>query len=125
MEIRPAGAGGRPFIERYGPGGFKISGAIFTGAVLILPSRALAWPIAAMAEATPESFQPVAEHGAIEILLIGSGKRMARVSPSLRQALREVGIVIDAMDTGAACRTYNVLASEERRVAAALLPLRA
>lgn len=125
MEIRPVGASGRPYLERYGPGGFKISGAIFTGAVLILPSRAEVWPVAAMAEATPESLRPVAEHGAIEILLIGSGKRMERVSPALRQALREVGIVIDAMDTGAACRTYNVLASEERRVAAALLPLRA
>jgi uncharacterized protein len=124
MEIRPAGAGGRPYIERYGPGGFKIGGAVFTGAVIILPSRAEAWPVAALAEATPESFRPVAEHGAIEILLIGSGKRMERVSPALRQALREIGIVIDAMDTGAACRTYNVLASEGRRVAAALLPLR-
>jgi uncharacterized protein len=47
---------------------------------------------------------------------------MQPVRPALRQALRQAGIVVDAMDTGAACRTYNVLLAEERRVAAALLP---
>jgi uncharacterized protein len=94
MEIRPVITPGRPYIERYGPGGFKISGAVFTGAVLILPDAAQAWPVSSMAELTPESLAPV-------------------------------GIVVDAMDTGAACRTYNVLVAEERRVAAALLPLTA
>jgi uncharacterized protein len=47
---------------------------------------------------------------------------MQLVPPALRQALRAQGVVIDAMDTGAACRTYNVLLAEDRRVAAALLP---
>ena len=49
---------------------------------------------------------------------------MQLVPPALRPALREAGIVVDAMDTGAACRTYNVLLAEDRRVAAALLPAR-
>jgi uncharacterized protein len=125
MEIRPVITPGRPYIERYGPGGFKISGTVFTGSVLILPESALAWPVSAMAEVTPESLRPVAEHGGVEILLLGSGKSMQMVPRLLRQALRDVGIVIDAMDTGAACRTYNVLVAEERRVAAALLPMTA
>jgi uncharacterized protein len=47
---------------------------------------------------------------------------MHPVAPALRQRLRTAGIVVDAMDTGAACRTYNVLLAEGRRVAAALLP---
>ena len=125
MEIKPVITPGRPYIERYGPGGFKISGAVFTGAVLILPDSAQAWPIASMAELRPESLAPAAEHGGVEILLLGCGQRMVLVPPLLRKALRDVGIVIDAMDTGAACRTYNVLVAEERRVAAALLPLTA
>jgi uncharacterized protein len=58
---------------------------------------------------------------AIEILLLGCGRRMLQVPPSLRAELRQIGVVIDAMDTGAACRTYAVLLTEGRRVAAALL----
>jgi uncharacterized protein len=123
MEIRPVITPGRPYIERYGPGGFKISGTVFTGAVLILPDSARAWPISAMADVTPETLKPAAEHGGVEILLLGCGRRMQQVPRVLREALRAVGIVADAMDTGAACRTYNVLVGEERRVAAALLPM--
>jgi uncharacterized protein len=125
MEIRPVITPGKPYIERYGPGGFKINGTIFTGAVLILPDGAQAWAVSAMAEVTPESLKPAAEHGGVEILLLGSGQRMQLVPRTLRQALKGVGISIDAMDTGAACRTYNVLVAEERRVAAALLPMTA
>jgi uncharacterized protein len=125
MEIRPAVSPGRPYIERYGPGGFKISGTVFTGAVLILPDAALVWPVTGMEEVTPESLKPVAEHGDVAILLIGCGRRMTMLTRALREPLRAVGIVIDSMDTAAACRTYNVLAVEDRRVAAALLPMTA
>jgi uncharacterized protein len=125
MEVRPVITPGRPYIERYGPGGFKISGTVFTGAVLILPDGAEIWPVSSMTEVTPQSLKPAAEHGSIEILLLGCGRRMQMVPRELRDALRAVGIVIDTMDTGAACRTYNVLVGEERRVAAALLPMTA
>ncbi|HVJ51319.1 MAG TPA: Mth938-like domain-containing protein [Aliidongia sp.] len=125
MDVNPVLPKGRPFIERYGPGGFRIGGTIYTGSVLILPDGVEIWPISSMAEITPESLRPVAEHGGVEILLIGCGQRMQMVQKPLRAALREVGVVIDAMDSGAVCRTYNVLVAEERRVAAALLPLTA
>jgi uncharacterized protein len=125
MEAKPVSPTGRPFIERYGSGGFRVSGTVFTGSVLILPDRALAWAPASLAEITPESLRPAAEHGDIEILLIGCGRRMQLIAKPLRAALREVGIVIDTMDSAAACRTYNVLVAEERRVAAAILPLTA
>jgi uncharacterized protein len=123
LEVTPVNPTGRPFIERYGPGGFRISGTIFTGAVLILPDEARAWPVSTLADVTPDSLKLVAERGGIEILLLGCGRRMQMVPKLVREALRAVGIVIDAMDSGAACRTYNVLAAEERRVAAALLPV--
>jgi uncharacterized protein len=57
----------------------------------------------------------------VDLLLIGCGRRMALVPPALRQTVRDGGVVIDSMDTGAACRTYNVLLAEDRRVAAALI----
>ena len=61
---------------------------------------------------------------ATEILLIGCGPRMQMLPPGLRQALKAIGVVAEPMDTGAACRTYDILISEGRRVAAALLPMR-
>ena len=76
------------------------------------------------ADITAASLAPVIARGGIQILLLGCGRRMQPVPQAVRQALRQAGIVVDAMDTGAACRTYNVLLAEDRRVAAALLPAR-
>jgi len=59
----------------------------------------------------------------VEVLLIGCGPRMVLLPSALRRQIREAGIGMDAMDTGAACRTYNVLISEGRRAAAALIPV--
>ena len=58
----------------------------------------------------------------IELLLIGCGARFAMVGPDVRRALKKEQISIESMDTGAACRTYNVLLGEDRRVGAALIP---
>ncbi len=116
--------GDRQTMERYGPGGFKIAGTIHTGPVLILPGETLDWQVTSFADLRPEDFQPLATRGGVEILLIGTGLKMLQLPKLLREAIRRLGIVADAMDTGAACRTYSVLLAEERRVAAALLPLR-
>jgi len=63
-------------------------------------------------------------HGGVQILLLGLGSGTAAVDGSLRARLRAAGMSLEAMDTGAACRTYNVLVAEDRRVAAALIPPR-
>ena len=122
MDVTPIIPAGRQVIESYGSDGFRISGVLHAGAVLVFPDRTVAWPAASLAELSADSFAPVAERGGIEILLLGCGRRAAPVPPSWRSGLRSAGIVLDAMDTGAACRTYNVLLAEGRRVAAALLP---
>jgi uncharacterized protein len=119
MELTQLVQPGRQVIERYGPTGFRIAGVVHTGPVLVFPDRTLAWMAAA---ATVESLRPVVAQGGIELLLIGLGRRGAPVTPGLRAALKTYGIGVEAMDTGAACRTYNVLLAEDRRVAAALLP---
>jgi uncharacterized protein len=122
MGATPPVPAGRRLIESYGGGGFRIAGEAHRGAVLVLPDRVLGWGIAAIAEMTAESLAPVvAVAPQPEILLIGCGVRAVFVAPALRQSLRDAGVTIDAMDTGAACRTYNVLLAEERRVAAALI----
>ncbi len=122
MDATPLIPADRQVIDSYGACGFHVSGAAYEGAILVFADATLTWPVAALAEVTAESLQPVIAHGGIEILLLGCGRRMQPVPARLRQELRTSGIVVDAMDTGAACRTYNILLAEERRVAAALLP---
>ncbi len=123
MDVTPLVAADRQVIESYGRTGFRVSGVAYEGAVLVFPDATQPWAGAANVTAlTRESFDPVLARGGVEILLVGCGPRMVPFPGHLRVALRASGIVVDTMDTGAACRTYNVLLAEDRRVAAALLP---
>jgi uncharacterized protein len=124
MDVTPLIPEGRQVIEGYGEGKFRISGAVHEGPVIVFPERALSWPIAAIEDLSIEALSLALDPGdALEILLLGCGSSQIFVTPSLRAQIRERGPVLDSMDTGAACRTYNVLLSEGRRVAAALMPV--
>jgi uncharacterized protein len=120
MELTPLPSAGRQLIERYGASGFRVSGVVYNSPVLVFPDLTMPWEAA-----TPslDGLAPIVAHGGIELVLIGLGRRGAPVSPALRAALKAHGIGVEAMDTGAACRTFNVLLAEDRLVAAALLPL--
>lgn len=113
----------RQVIQSYGAGRFRISNVVYEHAVLVLPERTVRWDVADSEPLAIAPLLPLREAGAVKILLIGGGRRALPVPPELRAWLREAGIVADAMDTGAACRTYGVLLAEGRRVAAALLPV--
>jgi uncharacterized protein len=119
----PATVAARPTIEAYGNGGFRVAGARVDGALLVCARGAWPWPASSLAEATAESLRVLLEADpAIEFLLLGCGPGMAAVPVPLREELRARGIRVEGMATGAACRTFNVLMGENRRVAAALLP---
>jgi uncharacterized protein len=123
-DLTPRVPAGRQIIQSYGQGRFRIAGADYAGSVLVFPDRTLGWPVAAAHVITLASLAEVTRPGAeIEVLLIGTGARTAVLAADLRAGLRAQGVVADAMDTGAACRTFNVLLAEERRVAAALIAL--
>ncbi len=122
MDLTPLVPSDRQVIERYGPSGFRISGVIYRSSVLVFPDRTALWAAANASAVTWESLAPVVEHGGVQILLLGLGRAMGMVESSLRSALRAAGITLEPMDTGAACRTYNILLAEDRRVAAALIP---
>jgi uncharacterized protein len=124
MELTPIVPAGRQVIERYGPTGFRVTGVIWRGPLLVFPDLSLPWTAIDAAAIDWVSLMPVVEHGGVQILLLGLGSGMAHVSHELRGRLRAAGITLEPMDTGAACRTYNVLVAEDRRVAAALLPPR-
>jgi uncharacterized protein len=121
MDVTPLIPADRQVIDSYGAQGFHVSGIGYGRAILVFPDTTADWPVNGLGDVTPASLRPVIEHGGVELLLLGCGRRMQPVPAALRQALREAGIVLEIMDTGAACRTYNVLLAEGRRVAAALL----
>lgn len=113
---------GRAPIEAYGNGGFRFAGMSHRGSILCLPSAVLAWDVATLERLTPASLAPVlAERDRIQILLVGTGRTPALLPRPAVEALRDAGIGVDGMDTGAAARTYNVLLAEGRLVAAALI----
>ena len=122
MELTPVIASGRQVIESYGPCGFRVSGIAYGRPILVFPDATLSWDVAHIEIVTAEMLRPVIERGGTEILLLGCGARMTPVPAGTRQALKAAGISLEPMDTGAACRTYNLLLGEDRRVAAALLP---
>ena len=124
MEITPAIPGDRQVIAGYGAGLFRISGVVHNSSVIVFTDRTIAWPVQSLDDLTIDSLAPVRDADpAVEVLLLGVGGQNALVPSALRKALRDAGIVLDSMDTGAACRTYNVLMAEDRRVAAALIAL--
>ena len=124
MEVTPVIAVGRQQIQAYREGGFTVAGTRHAGSVLVMPGRTLAWPVDTLAAITVDSLAPItAAEPAVEILILGCGPKFALAPASLRDALRAHGIVVEAMATPAACRTYNVLLAEDRRVAAALIAL--
>lgn len=121
-DITPSVQKGKTVIETYGEGRFRISGRVHEGAVIVLENEVLSWDCADIGALTLESLNAVIDVvPRPEILLIGMGSVMQLLNPEVRAALSAERIVADAMDTGAACRTFNVLQGEDRRVAAALI----
>ena len=113
---------GRHLIDAYGAGGFRFAEMSHRGSILALPSGVRAWPLTSAAELNEDAFGPVfAEAAAIELLLVGTGLDVVPLGEELRWRFRDAGIRLDVMQTGAAARTYNILAGENRRVAAALI----
>lgn len=103
-------------IDGYGPGFFRVGGQVFDGAVLIQSTSVSGWggfddvaPLLALA-------------GKVDVLFIGTGSDITPIPTALRQQLEQAGLGVESMASPPAARTYNVLLSEGRRIAAALLP---
>jgi uncharacterized protein len=122
MDVAPIVPAGPQLIQGYEAGGFRIGGTRHTGSVLVLPEQILAWPVTSPEEITAGSLAPIRmADPAVEILVLGCGARFVLIPAELRTALKADGITVEAMATGAACRTYNLLLAENRRVGAALI----
>jgi uncharacterized protein len=104
----------------YGEGYVMVNGARHAASVIVLPERIEPWAAANFDALTEAHFAALAAL-APEVVLLGTGSRLRFPSPRLTAALTRAGIGLEVMDVQAACRTYNILADEERHVAAALL----
>lgn len=123
MDVTPLLQAGQQIIQSYAGGGFRVSGVAYEGAIVVWPEQTIPWSLRDFSQMQVEDFAPLYNHDPLpDVVLFGTGKNQQFLMPALRQALRAKGLVIDVMDTGAACRTYNVLLAEGRRVAAAMLP---
>ena len=109
-------------IDAYGNGGFRFADMSHRGSLLCLPAGMLAWSVETAGQLTLESLQPVFDAAAqIDVLLIGLGSDVVALPRPIREALRAESIIVEAIATGGAVRTYNVLLGEGRAVAAALI----
>lgn len=102
-------------VDGYGPGFFRIGGEVIKGPVVVLPEGATPWggydDTDALAKAD------------VDVIFVGTGAEIAHVPAGFRDVLEQAGLGVEAMASPAACRTYNVLLSEGRRVALALIPV--
>jgi len=122
LDINPVVPQGRQQIQSYGEKRFRISAEMFEGSVIVFPEETQGWSVTNLSELGMGALAPVTKHASdIDILLIGCGATFSAVPKGLRADIKAAGMVLEWMDTGAACRTFNVLVAEERRVCAALI----
>jgi uncharacterized protein len=109
-------------IDAYGDGGFRFAGLSHRGSLLCLPDGIWAWPVTAPQAVTAETLAPVFDAAPrLDLFVLGTGRDPWIVPPALRERFRQHSLKWEAMQTGAAIRTYNVLVAEGRRVAAGLI----
>ncbi|MCV2868343.1 Mth938-like domain-containing protein [Defluviimonas sp. WL0002] len=104
-------------IDSYGPGFFRIAGQVLKGGVLVTRTGARLW----QGYGDPAPLLALSDQ--VDVIFIGTGREIAHLPAAFRTRLENAGIGVEIMDSPAACRTYNVLLSEGRRIAAALLPV--
>jgi uncharacterized protein len=120
VKLHASGPSGVNTITGYGEGYVMVNGERRASSVVVLPDRIEQWTGKEFDRLTQEDFLFLKNLG-VEIILLGTGSRQRFPHPRLTAALAQAGIGLEVMDVQAACRTYNILVAEERKVAAALL----
>ena len=117
MPVTEAEYGSSLPIDGYGPGFFRVGGQVYHSALVVEAGSVTPW-------GGLEDFAPLfALEGKMDVLFVGMGADIAILPKSFIRALDEKGIMAESMSSPSAARSYNVLLSEGRRVAVALLPV--
>ncbi|UYV38804.1 Mth938-like domain-containing protein [Rhodobacteraceae bacterium D3-12] len=117
MQINEMDMGDLRPIDGYGPGYFRIGGERYEGAILLVGGEVTPWEGLAAREAL------LALAGEVDVILFGMGAEIAHLPGDLRAEIEGAGMGAEVMNSPAACRTWNILAAEGRRVAMAALPM--
>ena len=120
MKLHASVPGSANVINAYGEGYVMVNGARHDSSVIVMAGEVRPWQASSFATLTPEDFDVLRNLG-LEIVVLGTGPKQRFPHPRLTAALARAGIGVEVMDVQAACRTYNILVAEERKVAAALL----
>ena len=120
MKLHASGPSGVNTITGYGEGYVVVNGERRSSNVVVLPDRIEPWSVKGFEDLSADDFAFLGDLD-VEIVLLGTGPRQRFPHPRLTAALAQSGIGLEVMDVQAACRTYNILVAEERKVAAALL----
>lgn len=126
LDVTPVVPAGRQVIQAFGDGRFRIADQVHEGPVIVFPSHTRAWPVDPAGDLRIDSFHEVVRASAeateaADLLIVGCGPVFMPPPAGLRAFLKERSLVLEWMDSRAACRTFNVLLGEERRVVAAIL----
>ena len=108
--------GARP-VDGYGPGFFRIGGQVYQGAVLTGEAGTSSW------RGYDDKTVLLELAGRVDVLIVGTGVEIAHIPAGLRREIEAAGMGVEVMNSPAACRTYNVLVGEGRRIALALFPV--
>ena len=117
MELNEVGYGDGVPIDGYGPNGFRIAGELVEGPLFLRPGGPVTWG------GMRDVATLLAAGDLVDVILIGTGAEIAPLPVELRGALDEAGTGVEFMATGPACRSYNVMLGEGRRVGLAVMPV--
>ncbi len=117
MRLTPVTYDNAQPIAGYGPGFFRVGTNLLRGACLVTPWDAGPWG------GFGDTAGPLSLAGRIDVLFVGTGAEIAHAPDDFRRVIEEAGIGVEVMNSPAACRTYNVILGEGRRIAVALLPV--
>ncbi|MDX2144657.1 MAG: Mth938-like domain-containing protein [Rhodospirillaceae bacterium] len=123
-QLTPTATSERQKIQRYGQGRFTVSGTAFTGSVLVLPRETVPWVVTDILAIPAAAMNILIERAqGLDLCIIGCGPRVVMLAPAVRAAFKAASLHVELMDTGSACRTFNVLTAENRAVGAALIAI--
>ena len=120
MKLHVTSAEGQHLFSGHGPGYVAVNRVRYETSIVVTPTSVATWSVSGFDALSTEDFAAVLALKP-EVVIFGTGRAMRFPDPALALELAAAGIGFEVMDSGAACRTYNILAVEGRRVAAAIL----
>lgn len=118
MDVTPAAAEGMKIIKSYGDKSFKVNDDFFCGSIIISPFSVKTWGVSDYDEISINNLDNIDD---VELIIIGCGEKHMPVPGDIQKYFSEKNIAVESMTTGAACRTYNVLLVEGRKISVALI----